>query len=108
MADRDRGLDHGGGRARAADARAYWRHEGAQPREAEWGTTGTAPETCQGLQDCAMKVWIYVDTNYQVGHRDHLKVFANDEAAEIWFEEHDPEGVAFEYEVIPRNRILKF
>jgi hypothetical protein len=24
---------------------------------------------------------------------------ANDEAAEIWFEEHDPEGVAFEYDV---------
>jgi hypothetical protein len=47
-----------------------------------------------------MKVWIYVDKNYQVGHPDHLKVFADDEAAEIWFEKHDPEGVAFEYEVI--------
>ena len=47
-----------------------------------------------------MKVWIYVDTNKQVGDIDHLKVFANDEAAEIWFEKHDPEGVASEYEVI--------
>jgi hypothetical protein len=47
-----------------------------------------------------MKVWIYVDTNKQVGDMDHLKVVANDEAAEIWFEKHDPEGVAFEYEVI--------
>jgi hypothetical protein len=55
-----------------------------------------------------MKVWIYVNTNCQVGHPDHLKVFTNDEAAEVWFEEHDPEGVAFEYEVILRNRILKF
>ncbi len=45
-------------------------------------------------------VWIYVDTRYDVGHRDHLKVFADQEAAELWFAEHDPEGVAFEYEVI--------
>jgi hypothetical protein len=27
---------------------------------------------------------------------DHLKVFANADAAEKWFEENDPEGVAFE------------
>jgi hypothetical protein len=33
------------------------------------------------------------------GDADHLKVFAN-AAAETWFEEHDPEGVAFEYEVL--------
>ena len=38
-------------------------------------------------------VWIYVDTNKEVGDVDHLKVFANDEAAEKWFEEHEPEGV---------------
>ena len=31
---------------------------------------------------------------------DHLKVFANADAAEAWFAENDPEGVAFEYEVI--------
>jgi hypothetical protein len=30
---------------------------------------------------------------------DHIKVFANVDAAETWFEENDPEGVAFEYEV---------
>jgi hypothetical protein len=35
-----------------------------------------------------------------VGDRDHLKVFANKAAAERWFAEHDPEGVAFEYPVI--------
>jgi hypothetical protein len=27
-------------------------------------------------------------------------VFANADAAETWFEENDPEGVAFEYEVL--------
>ena len=36
----------------------------------------------------------------QAGWRsDHVKVFANQDAAEKWFEENDPEGVAFEYEV---------
>jgi hypothetical protein len=28
------------------------------------------------------------------------KAFANGDAAETWFEENDPEGVAFEYEVL--------
>ena len=46
-----------------------------------------------------MTVLIYVDTNKQVGDQDHLMVFANADAAETWFEENDPEGVAFEYEV---------
>jgi hypothetical protein len=37
----------------------------------------------------------------QVGRRsDHLKVFANADAAEVWFAENDPEGVAFEYLVL--------
>ena len=45
-----------------------------------------------------MTVWIYVDTSKQVGDRDHVKVFATEVVAEIWFEENDPEGVAFEYE----------
>jgi hypothetical protein len=31
---------------------------------------------------------------------DRLKVFANDETMEKWLEENDPEGVAFEYEVL--------
>ena len=35
-----------------------------------------------------------------VGDPEHLKVFANADAAEAWFAENDPEGVAFEYEVI--------
>jgi hypothetical protein len=31
---------------------------------------------------------------------DHLTVFANEDAAETWFQENDPEGVAFGYEVL--------
>jgi len=42
----------------------------------------------------------YVDTSKKVGDPDHLKVFANADAAEAWFAENDPEGVAFDYEVI--------
>ena len=45
-------------------------------------------------------VWVYVDTSKQVGDRDHLKVFANRDAAEEWFAKNDPEGVAFEYDVL--------
>ena len=47
-----------------------------------------------------MTVWIYTDLRKQVGDKDHLKVFGSEEAAEIWFEDNDPEGVAFEYIVI--------
>ena len=36
----------------------------------------------------------------QVGDAEHIKVFATTDAAEKWFEENDPEGVAFEYEVL--------
>jgi len=49
-----------------------------------------------------MTVLIYVDTSKQVGDPDHLKVFANAEVAAAWFAENDPEGVAFDYEVIER------
>jgi hypothetical protein len=38
-------------------------------------------------------VWIY-----EVG-RVNMKVFATAEAAQAWFDENDPEGVAFEYPV---------
>lgn len=39
-----------------------------------------------------MTVWIY-------RQGDDLKVFATAEAAQAWFDENDPEGVAFEYPV---------
>jgi hypothetical protein len=45
-------------------------------------------------------VWIYVDSSKEVGDVDHLKVFADEVAANRWLEENDPEGVAFEYDVI--------
>ena len=47
-----------------------------------------------------MTVFIYVNTIKQVGDAEHLKVFATVDAAEKWFEENDPEGLAFEYEVL--------
>jgi hypothetical protein len=46
-------------------------------------------------------VWIYVDTSKEVGDRDHLKVFANEDAADEWFKENDREGVA-----LTPNRVL--
>ena len=38
-------------------------------------------------------VWIYVDTNKEVGDRDHLKVFSNPDAAEEWFKENVPKAL---------------
>ena len=45
-------------------------------------------------------VWIYVNTSAPVGDKDHLRVFANSDIARRWFEEHQPEGIAFEYPLI--------
>jgi hypothetical protein len=45
-------------------------------------------------------VWIYVDTRKLVGDIDHLKVFIDEARANMWLAEHDPEGIAFEYEVL--------
>jgi len=42
-----------------------------------------------------MTVWIYVNT------KDHLRVFSTELAASQWYEENDPEGVAFEYPIEP-------
>ena len=41
-----------------------------------------------------MKVWI------SEAGRENMKVFASEEAANAWFAENDPEGVAFAYPVI--------
>jgi hypothetical protein len=61
---------------------------------------GQALGPAQGQEGPAMTVLIYVNTSKQVGDPDHLKVFANADATETWLEENDPEGVAFEYEVL--------
>ena len=47
-----------------------------------------------------MTALICADTSKQVGDRDHLKVFANADAAEAWFAENDPECVEFEYWIL--------
>jgi len=47
-----------------------------------------------------MTVFVYVNTSKQFGDSEHVKVFATADAAAKWFEENDPEGVAFEYEVL--------
>jgi hypothetical protein len=47
-----------------------------------------------------MTVLIYVDTSKEVGDVDHLKVVATEEAAAKRLAENDPEGAAFEYDVI--------
>lgn len=43
-------------------------------------------------------VWIYE-------RGETLKVFATDDAARAWFEKHDPEGVAFEHEVLTEDAV---
>src|SRR5205814_8368182 len=52
------------------------------------------------IGDPAMTVWIYVDTSKNVGDKDHLKVFANQHAADEWFKKHDVAGTAFGYEIM--------
>ncbi|MEH2543232.1 MULTISPECIES: hypothetical protein [unclassified Bradyrhizobium] len=47
-----------------------------------------------------MTVFIYVDTSKEVGDVDPSRSFATQDVAEAWFKENDPEGVAFEYEVL--------
>jgi hypothetical protein len=47
-----------------------------------------------------MAVFVYVNNSKRVGDPEHIKVFATTDAAEKWFEENDPEGVAVEYEVL--------
>lgn len=55
-----------------------------------------------------MTVWIYTDARKQIGDKDHLKVFASEDAADVWFTENDPEGVAFKYDVIGPPPTLRF
>ncbi|WP_426527871.1 hypothetical protein [Bradyrhizobium sp. McL0615] len=64
-----------------------------------YGNGQSGAKACEGGEYCQMTVWIYVDTSKRVGDRDHLKVFDGQAAAQAWSDQHDPEGVAFEYEV---------
>jgi len=47
-----------------------------------------------------MTVFVYVNTSKQVGDADHIKIFANLDAAETWLKKNDLEGAALEYEVL--------
>jgi len=60
---------------------------------------GQEPEI-PGVEPAEGCLWIYVDTSKQVGDAEHVKVLATTDAVEKWLEENDPEGVAFEYEVL--------
>jgi hypothetical protein len=44
-------------------------------------------------------VWIYFNTDALPGDVNRIRVFAAEEAARRWFEENDPEGIAFAYPV---------
>ena len=59
-----------------------------------------APRAQAAPRGALMTVWVYVDTSKEVGDADHLKVFANEDVADAWFRDNDPEGVAFEYRII--------
>jgi hypothetical protein len=101
MADGNRGSIAGVAR-RTDDDGAHRGHEGVEP-ECPAGVQTRSQRSSLGqaqAKERPMTVLIYVDTSKQVGDPDHLKVFANQDAAETWFEENDPEGVAFEYEVL--------
>jgi hypothetical protein len=50
-------------------------------------------------RDPMKTVWIYVDTSKGSRRRRPPQFFANEQAAEKWFAENDPEGVAFEYPI---------
>jgi hypothetical protein len=56
--------------------------------------------TAEAKEGPMKTVWIYVDASKEVGDADHVKVFVDEITADAWLAENDPEGVAFEYDVI--------
>src|SRR5437764_1142616 len=102
MAGSDRSIDIGRRVTGSNHVRADRREASVEP----WLCTGVqsiAQGTSLGptqAEEGPMTVFVYLNTSKQVGDKDHVKVFANVDAAEKWFEENDPEGVAFEYEVL--------
>ena len=74
------------------------RHDTESP-SSDPGGIGT-PRAQAAPRGALMTVWVYVDTSKEVGDADHLKVFANEDVADAWFRDNDPEGVAFEYRII--------
>jgi hypothetical protein len=102
MAGRDGSADPSCDDRRPDDVRAHRHHASLEPA-CRAGVQSRPQRDALGpekAKEGPMTVMIYVDTSKQVGDKDHLKVFANQDAAETWLEENDPEGVAFEYEVL--------
>ena len=67
------------------------------------GNSIPTPKSITGkaeAEERSMTVWIYVDTSKDVNDPEHLKVFADEAAADRWFVDNDPEGVAFKYDVL--------
>jgi hypothetical protein len=79
MAGRRRSAAVGRRKRRACTVRQDRRHAGAEHRQADQEITARAR---QALQDRQMTVFVYVNTRKQVGDADHVKVFANVDAAE--------------------------
>jgi len=50
-------------------------------------------------------VWVYYDTNKQMGDEGHLVIFASGEAADEWLAIHDPEGVFWSYPIVDRINV---
>jgi hypothetical protein len=103
MAGRDRSADPGRDGGRTDDVRADRRDAGLEPEprsRVQSGSERSSLGKAEAEEGPMKTVWIYVNTNKDVGDVDHLKVFASEEAAEKWLAENDPEGVAFAYPVI--------
>jgi hypothetical protein len=79
--------------------RPHARLEPARRTGVRYVATGTPLGQTQTSEE-PMTVFVYINTGKEVGDIDYIKVFANRDAAERWLEENDPEGVAFEYEVL--------
>jgi hypothetical protein len=84
--------EHYRGRVRMTDI-----HEMFKAMRDEYPPRKAKPNAGRG--DPMKTVWVYVDTKLPPGDVDHLQVFANEDAARRWIEEHDPEAAAFEYPV---------
>jgi len=46
---------------------------------------------------------VYTDTGKEIGDRHQLLVFVDQDCANAWFKDFDPEGVAFEYPAIGKG-----
>ena len=50
------------------------------------------------------KIWIYVDTTRVLSNDGNSKLLANLNLARAWLTENNPEGVAFDYEILEQKR----